>query len=68
MRISDLYFYLKCTLLGICIMQSSLFYCLNAYLKSLLNLISYWIIISSYIKLFNARNYSTFSKEMMFPL
>ena len=32
MRISDLYFYLKCTLLGICIMQSSLF-CLNAYLK-----------------------------------
>ena len=33
MRISDLYFYLKCTLLGICIMQSSLFYCLNAYLK-----------------------------------
>ena len=32
MRISDLYFYLKFTLLGICIMQY-LFYCLNAYLK-----------------------------------
>lgn len=42
MRISDLYFYLKFTLLGICIMQSSLFNFLNAYLKITLKFNKLW--------------------------